>query len=111
VAFVENIGFRTAPGASKAPVFADPVYFQQEADTLKCGALATPVGFDWDGDGDTDIVSGNTAGFIEFFENMSGPRIAAPRWNKPVRLDVDGKTFRIMAGPHGSIQGPADTHR
>ena len=26
--------------------------------------VATPVGFDWDGDGDTDIVSGNTAGTI-----------------------------------------------
>ncbi len=33
-------------------------YFQQQADTLKCGALATPVGFDWDGDGDADILSG-----------------------------------------------------
>ncbi len=28
---------------------------------------------DWDGDGDTDIVSGNTAGYIELFENLSGP--------------------------------------
>jgi len=90
------------------PVFAAPRYFQQEADTLKCGALATPVGIDWDGDGDQDIVSGNTAGYIEFFENLSGPKVPQPKWAAPRRLEVDGKPFRIMAGPNGSIQGPAE---
>ena len=104
VAFIENTGRLEG----RAPVFAPPVYFRQEADTLKCGALATPVGVDWDGDGDTDIVSGNSAGYIEFFENLSGPRVAAPQWAAPRRLAVDGKPFRIMAGPNGSIQGPAE---
>jgi hypothetical protein len=73
VAFIENI---TPPSSAEAagkpihitPVFKSPKYFQQQADTLKCGALATPYGVDWDGDGDFDIVSGNTAGYIEFFE-------------------------------------------
>ncbi len=105
VALVENRG-RVPCG--EVPVFGQPVYFKQEADTLKCGALATPCGVDWDGDGDTDIVSGNTAGFLEFFENLSGPRQAHPRWAAPVRLEADGKPFRIMAGPNGSIQGPAE---
>lgn len=99
VAFVENTGKLI----ERTPVFAPPVYFKQEADMLKCGALATPVGVDWDGDGDTDIVSGNTAGYIEFFENLGAEKWAAPR-----RLEVDGKPFRIMAGPNGSIQGPAE---
>ena len=67
-------------------VFCAPRYFQQQADTLKCGALATPYGFDWDGDGDLDIVSGNTAGYIEFFENLSGPKVGAPQWAAPRRL-------------------------
>lgn len=105
VAFVENLG-RAKSG--EAPAFSQPLYFQQESDTLKCGALATPVGTDWDGDGDTDIVSGNTAGFIEFFENLSGPKVAQPKWAAPRRLEVCGKPFRIMAGPNGSIQGPAE---
>ncbi|MFO0846694.1 MAG: VCBS repeat-containing protein [Gemmataceae bacterium] len=105
VAFVENTGKRHADGT---PIFAQPVYFKQEADALKCGALATPVGVDWDGDGDVDILSGNTAGYIEFFENLSGPRVARPRWAAPRRLEVDGKPFRIMAGRNGSIQGPAE---
>ncbi len=99
VAFVENTGKLV----ERTPVFAPPVYFKQEADTLKCGALATPVGVDWDGDGDTDIVSGNTAGYIEFFENLGGTKWAAPR-----RLEADGKPFRVMAGANGSIQGPAE---
>lgn len=104
VAFIENTGKL----ADRVPVFAQPQYFQQEADTLKCGALASPVGVDWDGDGDTDIVSGNTAGYVEFFENLSGPKIAQPKWAAPRPLEVDGKPFRIMAGPNGSIQGPAE---
>jgi len=105
VAFVENV---TPDGHTGAPVFEEPKYFQQEADTLKCGALATPVGCDWDGDGDTDIVAGNTAGYIEIFENLSGANVAEPSWAAPRKLQVDGRTFRIMAGPNGSIQGPAE---
>ncbi|HWL09003.1 MAG TPA: VCBS repeat-containing protein [Planctomicrobium sp.] len=105
VAFIENI---TSPGDRQGPQFAAPVYFQQEADTLKCGALATPVGVDWDGDGDIDILSGNTAGYIEFFENLSGPGVAHPKWAAPRRLNVNGKPFRVMAGSNGSIQGPAE---
>lgn len=103
VALVENLGVKDG-----LPLFADPVYFQQKADTLKCGALATPFPFDWDGDGDEDILCGNTAGYIEFFENLSGPGVATPKWNKPVRLEAGGETFRVLAGPNGSIQGPAE---
>jgi hypothetical protein len=102
---VENTGRLTN---DRAPIFERPRYFRQEADTLKCGALATPVGFDWDGDGDTDILSGNTAGYIEYFENLSGPRVAQPKWNAPQRIMADGKEFRVMAGENGSVQGPAE---
>ncbi len=105
VAWVRNSG---KLDLNHAPVFEPPKYFQQKADTLKCGALATPVGVDWDDDGDEDIVSGNTAGYIEFFENLSGPAVDSPRWDRPKKINVDGKIFRIMAGPNGSIQGPAE---
>jgi predicted neuraminidase len=103
VALVENVGLK-----ERAPIFSEPTYFQQKADCLKCGALASPVGFDWDGDGDTDIVSGNTAGYIEFFENLSGPNVREPKWNRPERLKAGDKVFRVMAGENGSIQGPAE---
>ena len=105
VAFVRNTG---RLDERRVPVFETPRYFQQVADTLKCGALATPVGVDWDDDGDEDIVSGNTSGTIEFFENLSGPGIDPPKWAAPKRLQVDGKEFRVIAGSNGSIQGPAE---
>lgn len=105
VAFVENTGRLTGEGV---PIFLSPVHFQQFARELKCGALATPVGFDWDGDGDTDILSGNTAGYIEFFENRSGRGVGRPEWKPPRRLEAGGELFRVLAGPNGSIQGPAE---
>jgi hypothetical protein len=105
VALIENTG-KLAPDGT--PQFLPPRYFQQEADTLKCGALATPVAFDWDGDGDFDILCGNTAGYIEYFENLSGPGVEAPKWAAPVRLEADGEPLRILAGYKGSIQGPAE---
>jgi VCBS repeat protein len=104
VAFLENTG----KFDHKAPVYAEPRYFQQEADQVKFGALATPVGFDWDGDGDTDIICGNTAGYIGFIENLSGKGVEQPKWAAPVRLEAADKVIRPMAGPNGSIQGPCE---
>jgi hypothetical protein len=105
VAFVENTGkFDEA----KVPVFKGPRYFQQEAEDLKFGALVTPVGFDWDGDGDTDLICGNTAGYIGWFENLSGPKVARPKWAAPKLLEAGGKVIRPMAGGNGSIQGPCE---
>lgn len=101
VALIENTG----KVVNRMPVFASPVYFKQEAKLVKFGALATPVGVDWDGDGDQDIVSGNSAGYIGFIENLGGfPAKFAP----PKYLQSDGKVIRIQAGPNGSIQGPAE---
>lgn len=105
VALVENSG---RLDADRTPRFLPPRYFQQAADTLKCGALATPTAVDWDGDGDQDLISGNTAGYVEFFENRSGPGRFPPSWNAPRRLEIDGRPLRYQAGPNGSIQGPAE---
>jgi hypothetical protein len=102
VALVENTGRL----AEHTPVFARPQFFQQVADDLKFGALVTPVGYDWDGDGDDDLVCGNSAGYIAVIENQGGypPRWAAPRY----LAHADGQPIRILAGPNGSIQGPAE---
>jgi len=105
VALIENTG---KLADDRSPQFLKPRYFQQVAEDLKCGALATPCGYDWDGDGDTDLISGNTAGYIELFENLSGPKVESPKFAAPRRLEAGGKTFRVMAGPNGSIQGPAE---
>lgn len=102
VAFVENLG-RTEAGM---PAFAQPQYFRQQAEFVKFGALATPAGFDWDGDGDEDILTGNSAGYIGFIENLDGGN--PPQFAAPVALAAGGKTIRIQAGPNGSIQGPCE---
>jgi hypothetical protein len=102
VALVECAGI--APDGM--PVFLPPRHFQQQAEFLKVGALATPCSFDWDGDGDEDLIVGDTAGFISFVENLGGG--AEPRWAPPVRLEAAGETIRIQAGPNGSVQGPAE---
>ena len=106
VAFIENTGKISADGT---PQFLPPHYFQQEADDVKCGALATPVGVDWDGDGAMDILSGNSAGYIVFFKNLSAPGVEKPKWAAPKYLEADGKVIRFMAGANGSIQGPAES--
>ena len=110
VALVENTG--TLRDAQ--PVFLPPKYFQQQADTLKFGALATPFAYDWDHDGDEDILCGNTAGNIGYFENLGTQAGGTPRWaacqliETKVHPDAIAKPFRVMAGPSGSIQGPCE---
>ncbi len=101
VALVENVSDEDV----KLPTFKQPVYFQEQADELKFGALATPFAHDWDKDGDEDIVCGNTAGNIAVFANLDGK---GTKWSAPELLEADGETFRILAGPNGSIQGPAE---
>jgi len=90
------------------PQFRSARYFRQEADEIKFGALVTPCGFDWDADGDIDLIAGNTAGYIAFIENQSGPGVARPKFGAPQLLMAGGETIRIMAGPNGSIQGPIE---
>jgi hypothetical protein len=102
VALIEHTG-RLADGI---PVFKPPRFFQQQAERLKFGALATPHAVDWDGDGDEDLICGNTAGEIAFIENLDGGN--PPRWGAPQLLHAGGQPFRVIAGPNGSIQGPAE---
>ncbi|MDG2122302.1 MAG: VCBS repeat-containing protein, partial [Verrucomicrobiales bacterium] len=102
VALVEHTG----EVVGGVPVFAEPVYFQQEADTLNAGALATPYAVDWDGDGDEDLLCGNTAGYVFFYENLTGG--ATPEWGVAERLTAGGDVLRIQAGDSGSIQGPCE---
>lgn len=104
VALVEHTG-EVVDGL---PQFLPPVYFQQEAEDVKCGALATPVGVDWDGDGDFDVVCGNTSGHILFYENLSGAGVEQPRCAAPQPFRAGDAVLRIMAGPNGSIQGPCE---
>ncbi|MEZ6067734.1 MAG: VCBS repeat-containing protein [Planctomycetaceae bacterium] len=113
VAIIANLGRKLA--GDFGPAFASPRYFQQQAADLKFGALVTPVGVDWDADGDSDLVAGNSSGDIAFFENLDGqprPKFAAPVlletawWHGPSK--ATHRPIREQAGPKGSIQGPCE---
>jgi len=102
VALVEHTG-KVLDGL---PQFLPQKQFRQQAKYVKFGALVTPVGHDWDGDGDEDLVCGNTAGYIGFIENLDGGD--PPKWAEPKYLQAGGKPIRIQAGYNGSIQGPCE---
>lgn len=102
VAFVEHSG-RFKEGI---PVFNPPRFFQQQANELKFGALATPDAYDWDADGDEDIICGNTAGYIGFIENLTGGD--NPRWAAPEYIQAGGEIIRIQAGYNGIVQGTSE---
>ncbi|PIX48638.1 MAG: hypothetical protein COY42_29460 [Armatimonadetes bacterium CG_4_10_14_0_8_um_filter_66_14] len=102
VALLVNTGKRV----DGMPDFLPPRFFQQQTDLVKCGALCTPCSADWDGDGDEDLVCGDTAGYLSFLENLDGAN--PPKWAAPQRLKADGAVVRIQAGYNGSIQGPAE---
>lgn len=102
VSFIENEGIFTKDGV---PVFRQPKYFRQLAEDLGFGCLTQPFVVDWDGDGDLDIISGNSAGYVGFIENLSGPEMLEPTWAEPVCLKAGGRTIRHQAGETGSIQG------
>ncbi len=102
VALIEHTG-KTVGGL---PQFLAPRYFRQFAADVKFGALATPYAIDWDGDGDEDLISGNSAGYIAFIENLGG---SPARWAAPRYLSAAGQLIREQAGPNGSIQGPAES--
>ena len=105
VALIENTGLLEN---NQTPIFKAPFYFQQEAENVKFGALVTPFAYDWDNDGDEDLICGNTAGYIGFVENLSKPGVEFPKWAAPKLLKDKGTTIRIQAGKNGSIQGPAE---
>ncbi|PCI48502.1 MAG: hypothetical protein COB49_05910, partial [Alphaproteobacteria bacterium] len=105
VALIEHTG--KIDKAMDVPQFIPPRFFKQQAGAIMFGSLVTPVGVDWDGDGDDDIIAGNTAGNIGFIENLAGagkePVFAAKQY-----LKSDGEVIRIQAGYNGSVQGPSE---
>src|SRR5690606_22817949 len=88
VSLLRNTG-RTDEGM---PRFDPPRRFQQIAHELKIGALCTPATTDFDGDGDVDLILGDSAGYISFVENLGGIPV---KWAAPVKLLADGETIRI----------------
>lgn len=116
ILYFRNAGRRDAEGS---PVFEPFRALRQERRDLTHGVLVAPSACDWDGDGDYDLVCGNSAGNLSFIENLSGPGVERPSWAEPQLLACEGagaipadhaenNPIRLMAGPTGSIQGPGE---
>lgn len=101
ISLVEN----TAPYGSE-PKLAAPRYLEQVDPFVKSGVLSRPVAADWNGDGKLDLLSGNSGGYLQWFENSGTPN--HPIFTDRGYLSAAGKTIRRIAGPNGSIQGPAE---
>ncbi len=102
VALLENLALR-----GQEPRFAAPRYLEQVDPFVKSGALSRPVVVDWNGDGKLDLLSGNSAGYIQYFENTGTS--AAPVFEDRGYLNAGGQVIRIQAGSNGSVQGPAES--
>ena len=86
-----------------APVFEYPAPLRQIRADLYAGTLPSPSAIDWDGDGATDLVVGNSEGFILFFKNIGTD--AAPRFLPGERIQAAGRDIHHQAGYSGSVQG------
>lgn len=79
---------------------------QQIDPYVKSGALSRPVAVDWNEDGTLDLVVGNSAGYVQYFENVGSRE--TPAFADRGYLTAGGAVIRRIAGRNGSVQGPAE---
>jgi hypothetical protein len=84
-------------------VFDDPVSVLQENADLYAGTLPSPTTVDWNGDGVSDILAGNSEGFVLFFENLGSND--EPTFLPATRVLAGGREIQVQAGYSGSLQG------
>lgn len=90
-----------------------PVYHRQQPLLEKNAPLwhsSLPVidAVDWDADGDLDLVSGDSVGFLSLIENAGDN--ALPKFLAPTRLNVDDQVIRVRPGYYLSRQGPGEAN-
>ncbi|MFV1969272.1 MAG: FG-GAP repeat domain-containing protein [Pirellulaceae bacterium] len=101
--FYRFMGHFTSDGK---PVYETPVPVLETDADLYAGTLPVPNVVDWDGDGDLDIVSGNSEGFILFFENIGSN--GWPRYRPGERIKGGGHVIHVQPGYRLDIQGPGE---
>ena len=80
-------------GTDQNPVFRDAVHVKDGGADLDVGTRASPVVFDWNGDGRKDLLVGDTYGNTYFFDNRGTD--AAPSFNGSVKLQAGGSPIDV----------------
>ncbi len=88
------------------PLYDAPLPVLEEKALLYAGSLPVTNCVDWDGDGDKDIIAGNSDGFINFFENVGDN--GEPRFLPCKPLEAGGRVIHIQPGYRLDIQGPSE---
>lgn len=88
------------------PVYAAPTFALESNAKLYGGTLPVTNVVDWDGDGDLDIVAGNSEGLVQFFENTGDNE--APALLPGVPLYAGDEMIHVQPGYKLDIQGPGE---
>jgi hypothetical protein len=101
--YLENTGKCDSNGS---PIFEPVRYPYCQADYLCNPQLVTNNLSDWDNDGIQDLIVGSSPGYVGWYECIEGyPEM---KFDQMQRYRESGEDIRIIAGPNGSIQGPAE---
>ncbi|WP_461790379.1 FG-GAP repeat domain-containing protein [Pedobacter sp.] len=87
-------------------IFADPKPVKQQDPLLYGGSLVVPSLADWDGDGITDMIVGNSAGNLLFFKNAGTNQ--KPAYQDPSFIKAGNEMIHVQPGYREDIQGPQE---
>jgi len=90
------------------PIYAEQTYLLEKNAPLSHSSLPVINTVDWDGDGDIDIISGDSVGFVSLLENAGST--ARPRFLTPVKIRAAGRIIRVRPGYYRSLQGPGEAN-